>query len=112
MHILQDHQAAAARPHWDGTRVTFQIVDQDTLVECAISRAALLDIAQRHHLPADGWMACFMKSRARIEAIALAKFLGRSRDVGGVLHIWSDDVDPAPPGMPAAAHATAIRQSA
>lgn len=111
MHILRDSRAIS-RPGWDGSRVTFQIVDRDTLVDCAISRAALLDIAQRNHLPADGWMACFLKSRARIEAIALAKFLGRSRHVGGILHIWSEDIDPAPPNMPVAACGTTIRQSA
>jgi hypothetical protein len=111
MHIVHDQQAAY-RPRWDGNRITFQITDRDTHIDCAISRAALLDIAQRSYLPADGWMACFLKARDRIEAIALTKFLGRSQDAGGILNIWSEDIDPWPPIVPATASATAIRQSA
>jgi len=111
MHILHDSRAISG-PSWDGSRVTFQIMDQDTLVDCAISRVALLDIAQRNYLPADGWVACFLTSRTQIEAIALAKFLRRSRHARGMLHIWSEDIDPVPPNVPVSACGTAIRQSA
>lgn len=111
MHVLHNPQTLA-RPRWDGNRVTFQITDRDTWVDCAISRAALLDIAQRSYLPAGGWLACFLTSRDRIEAIALAKFLARPSHAGGVLNVWSEDVDPQPPNVPVAACATAMRQSA
>jgi Protein of unknown function (DUF1488) len=111
MRVLHNPQSSS-RPRWDGNRVTFQITDRETFVDCAISRAALLDIAQRSYLPADGWLACFLKSRDRIEAIALAKLLVRPDHAGGVLNIWSEDVDPWPPNVPVAACATAMRQSA
>jgi len=111
MHVLHNLQPRS-RPRWDGNRVTFQLTDRDSCVDCAISRAALLDVAQRSYLPPDGWLACFLKSRDRIEAIALAKLLARPHHASGVLNIWSEDVDPWPPNMPAAASAAAMRQSA
>lgn len=102
LHILHA-RLPVARPRWDGTRVTFQIMDKGRRVDCAISRAALLDIAQRSHLSDPALLACFLSSRTRIEAIARAKWHARSRHAKGILHIWSEDTDPSPPSIPAVA---------
>jgi hypothetical protein len=111
MHTV-DNLRSVTNPRWDGNRVTFQIIDRERRVDCAISRAALLDIAERNHLPAAGWMACFLKSRERIEAVAFAKFRGRSRHAVGMLNIWSNDIDPSPPTLPVAVGAVSIRRCA
>jgi hypothetical protein len=84
-----------ATPRWDGSRVTFEVRDGETLVRCAISRAALLDIAERSHLRPAEMMDCFTRSRRRIEVVALAKFRRRSGPDSGLVNIWSDDVEAA-----------------
>ncbi len=99
MPILQD-LSPVSRPHWDGSRLTFVIHDGAVRVRCAISHAALLDIAERSHLRPSDLMDCFVASQPRIEAIALAKFRGRSTNATGLVNIWSDDIDPPPASAP------------
>jgi hypothetical protein len=93
----------AAHPRWDGRRVLFEMVDQETSVACAISPSALQELsAVRRFKPAD-LLRCFAAARERIETIALAKMRARRSGVQGVLSIWVDDVDDAPSATPAAA---------
>jgi hypothetical protein len=101
-----------SRPHWDGSRVTFDIDDGVVRIRCAISHAALLDIAERSHLRPAQLMDCFIEYRQRIEAMALAKFRNRAAHATGVVNIWSDDVEPPPTDAPILACAVSARQSA
>jgi LSD1 subclass zinc finger protein len=101
-----------SRPHWDGNRLTFDIYDGATRVRCAISQAALLDVAERRNLRPAELMDCFMDARPRIEAIASAKFRTRSAHATGLVNIWSDDIDPPPANPPLAACAGNARRSA
>jgi hypothetical protein len=102
MHLV--HAASpVSRPRWDGHRVTFDINDGKGLIRCAISHAALLDIAGRTHLRPSELMDCFMRSRPRIESIAWAKFGNRSDRETRRVHVWSGDIDPPPATAPMAA---------
>jgi hypothetical protein len=101
-----------SRPHWDGSRLTFDIDDGPARVRCAISHAALLDIADRANLRPAQLMDCFIEYRSRIEAIALAKYRTRAAHATGLVNIWSDDIDPPPTNAPVLACAVAVRQGA
>ncbi len=46
MHLVHA-DSPVSRPRWDGQRVTFDIDDGEGRIRCAISHAALLDIAGR-----------------------------------------------------------------
>jgi len=84
-------------PQWDGSRVLFQIEVAGETVDCAISRGALQDLGGwRHYAPAD-LLRCFMNARARIEKAAADKFASQAESVYGVVSIWSDDLEDAPP---------------
>ena len=97
---------ATAEPHWDGRRILFDVIADDHPVACAISMNALQDLStQRRFKPAD-LLKCFAVARNRIEAIALNKYRARPEGVSGLLHIWSDDIEEAPPSdTPAAGRA-------
>lgn len=90
-----------APPRWDGRRVLFEVAHGGQSVVCAISLTALQDLSSfRRFKPAE-LLKCFIETRARIEAIALAKLRARPGGVAGVLNIWSDDLDePAPAARP------------
>lgn len=93
---------AVPRPRWDGSRVLFDIEHGGQLVACAISRGALQDLSEHRCFKAPELLKCFSDARARIEAIALAKFRAEGESVSGVVSIWADDVDePAPEAPPA-----------
>jgi hypothetical protein len=87
----------ATPPRWDGRRILFEVDHGGESVACAISLTALQDLSSfRRFKPAE-LLKCFVETRPRIEAIALAKLRARSGGVAGVLNIWSDDLDePAP----------------
>lgn len=90
-------------PRWDGAGIAFEIVEDGERIACTISRSALQDLAgQRRFRPAE-LLACFAAVRPRIEAIARAKLRGRPAGIGGVLRIWSDDIDGPPEDTPVAA---------
>ena len=93
---------ACAPPRWDGRRVLFDLVQDGQRVTCAISLNALQDLSGlRRFKPAD-LLTCFAATRGRIEEIALHKLRSRTSATAGVLHIWSEDVDPLPVEVPAA----------
>jgi Protein of unknown function (DUF1488) len=101
----QDMQSAGpepvtGRPHCDGKRVLFEVVDEGRSVACAISLSALQDLsARRCHKPAEQ-LASFAAARPRIEAIALGKLRSRAGGVPELLNIWSGDLDEPWPRMP------------
>lgn len=99
-------------PRWDGQRLMFDIHDAKDHVHCAISRAALLDIAEHIHLRPSELIACFIEFRSRIESIAWAKFRSRPDRPTRRVNIWSDDIDPPPASAPVAARAGEVRRSA
>lgn len=82
---------------WDGRRMLFEVEDQGRAIACAISLNALQDLSERRFFKPPELMACFVKQRARIEALALAKLRGRNPAIGGVVSIWADDIDDPPP---------------
>ena len=87
----------ASHPRWDGKRVLFEIADGGQNVACTISMNALQDLSGlRRFKPAD-LLACFDTARAQIGAIALAKLRARTAGATGLVYIWSDDIDEAPP---------------
>lgn len=89
--------AGLARPHWDGTRMLFEIAVGEERIPCAISRAALQDLSRRRHFKAAELLRCFINAQAHIEAIALGKLRARSGELSGTLNIWADDVKDLPP---------------
>ncbi len=93
----------ASPPSCDGRRVLFEIVENDVAVACAISLNALQDLsAHRCFKPAE-LLACFAQRRRQIEKIARTKARARSEDEGGLIYVWSDDIDEAPAAQPASA---------
>ncbi len=99
-------------PAWDGTKLTFVIVEDGQRIRCAISHSALIDVIGRAHLRPAQLIEGFLEVRPRIEAIALAKFRSRLTHASGLVNIWSDDIDPPPASAPEAATADAARQCA
>jgi len=97
---------SGADPRWDGNRVAFEIEVEGHTVPCAISRSALQDLGGYRHYSGPELLRCFANARPRIEAIAADKFSARPESVYGVVSIWSDDLDEAPP-VPAAAQQAA-----
>jgi hypothetical protein len=94
---VRHRPVSTVEPRWDGTRVIFQIEVAGELVDCAISRSALQDLGgYRHYTPAD-LLRCFANARPRIEAAAAQKFAAQAQSVYGVVSIWSDDLEDAPP---------------
>ena len=93
-----DQETGLARPHFDGSRVLFEIADGDRRVQCAISRGALQDLSQRRHFKAAELLLCFVSARPQIEAIALRKLRARAGNLSGTLGIWADDITDLPPG--------------
>ncbi len=85
-----------SKPRWDGNRVMFEIDVAGEIVSCAISRAALQEAGGNRHFAAADLLRYFMQSRARIEAIAAAKYTLRPDSVYGVVSIWADDLDEPP----------------
>jgi hypothetical protein len=77
---------------WDGSRVLFEIVDGDTIVACAISREALREVSGRNYGKPAELLACFAKSRARIEGVARAKHRAQP-SATGLLIVWAGDLD-------------------
>ena len=104
MHLI-DQLRLANPARLDGHRVTFEIAEHGSWVPCAISEAAILDVAGRRHLRPSELLGVFLRAQTRIEAIAQAKLLARGGYVRGVLNIWSDDIEPPPDEGPSAAMA-------
>jgi len=92
-----EQSSIASHPRWDGRRVLFELADGNRDVACTISVNALQDLSgQRRFKPVD-LLACFATARARIEAIALGKLRARTATATGLLYIWSEDIEDAPP---------------
>ena len=92
-------------PHWDGSRILFEINDGNEQIPCAISRAALEQISERRCFKTADLLGCFIKARGRIETLALGKLRARPDGISGRLSLWADDVDFEPPnGPPVAAY--------
>jgi hypothetical protein len=84
-------ESRLSAPRWDNNRVLFQIDDGDHLVECAISRQALAEVAGRHLGRPSEFLACFSKFRSRIEQRALDKARAQAGTIRPVT-IWSGDL--------------------
>jgi len=76
----------------DDSHILFEITENDEQVPCAISRAALEDIAGTRCHRTEDLLRCFAKARGRIEKVALEKLRARPSGVSGRLNVWSDDV--------------------
>ena len=87
----------ASHPRWDGRSVLFEIADGDRGVACTISAKALQDLGKHRSPKAADLLACFDAARARIGAVALAKSRARAPGATGLLYIWSEDIEDAPP---------------
>jgi len=96
-----------AKPRWDGNRVVFEIDVGGEVVSCAISRAALQEAGGNRHFAAADLLRYFMQSRARIEAIAAAKYELQPDSVYGVVSLWAEDLDE--PAAPAVADVAAVQ---
>ena len=95
----------ATPPRWDGRRILFEVDHAGESVSCAISLTALQDLSSfRRFKPAE-LLKCFVETRPRIEAIALAKLRARAGGFAGVLNIWSDDLEEPSPAARAKAAA-------
>ncbi len=92
----------ATPPRLEGRRVTFEIEVDGAWMPCAISEAAIFDVAGLKHMRPNEMLGVFLRARLRIEAIARAKLLARAGQVQGTLNIWSDDIEPPPDAAPGA----------
>jgi uncharacterized protein DUF1488 len=82
-----------AAPRWDNNRVLFEVDDGEQHIECAIHRQALEEIGGRHLGRPLELLACFNKSRTRIERLALHKARVRGGSISGPVTIWSGDLE-------------------
>jgi Protein of unknown function (DUF1488) len=100
------HTTSGTRPRWDGSRVWFEITDGDEHIACAITRAALQDLAEGRYHNGSEMLQCFIEARGRIEELARSKLKATPHRVTGPpLSLWADDIDDLPPsGAPMAAH--------
>lgn len=88
----------AARYRHD--RVLFELVEDGTTVTCSVSKTAIQEASGgRPNLP-DAVLAAFALLRDRIEAVALAKIRARPAEAGGIVHVWSGDLDDEPEPEP------------
>ncbi|MCK8783157.1 DUF1488 domain-containing protein [Roseomonas sp. NAR14] len=108
---MQDESVVSApvRASWDGNRMLFEIACGDDRIACAISRGALQDLSEHRRFRPAELIDCFAKYRPRIEALALAKYRARSKSNVGRVHIWAEDIEGPPAGLPRAAPRTASR---
>jgi hypothetical protein len=107
---LFNWKTSPSRPHWDGSRILFDITDRNEQIPCAISRAALEQISERRCFKTADLLGCFAKARGRIETLALEKLRARPDGISGRLSLWADDVDFVPPcGPPVAAYQEVTR---
>ncbi len=90
----------------------FEIEENGGWTPCAISEAAILDVAGRTHMRPSELLGVFLRARPRIEAIAEAKLQARRGYVRGILNIWSDDIEPPPNEGPAVAASLAEQRPA
>jgi hypothetical protein len=102
---VSEHEGSLLHPRWDGSRITFEIMEAGEPVRCAISRAALQDLTGHRHFKSADLLRCFMEARERIEAIAAVKSRSRPQGATSIVSVWADDVDDVdePPTTPAAA---------
>ena len=90
-------KTALVRPRWDGSRVLFEIEVAGQPVACAISRSALQGLSGRRQYAVADLLRCFDAARPRIEAIAVSKFNSGPESISGIVSVWDDDVEDAPP---------------
>ncbi len=102
MHLISPTRQAEP-PRLDGHRVTFEIEENGAWLPCAISEAAILDVAGKRHMRPQELLGVFLRAQKRIEAIAQAKLEARRGYGSGILNIWSDDIEPPTDTVPAAA---------
>lgn len=95
--------SSSSLPHWDGSRILFEITDGDEHIPCAISRGALEEIGETRCFRTAELLGCFASARGRIEGLALAKLRARPNGVTGRLSLWAGDVDDLPTGGAGAA---------
>lgn len=90
--------ASRSVPHWDGSRVLFEIAEAGVQIPCAISGAALETFGEgRCTKPADA-LGRFARAYLRIETLARDKLQARRPGVSGRLSLWADDIDDPSPG--------------
>ncbi len=82
-----------AAPRWDNNRVLFEIDDGEHRIECAIYRQALEEVGGRRFGTPLELLACFSKSRTRIERLALHKARTQGATISGPVTIWSGDLE-------------------
>lgn len=111
MHLVAPTRQAKP-PRLDGRRVIFEVAEDGAWTPCAISEAAILDVAGRKHMRPNELLGVFLRAQPRIEAIAHAKLHARGGYVRGILNIWSDDIEPPPNEGPALAAAMAQQRPA
>ncbi|MFT8247151.1 DUF1488 family protein [Roseomonas sp. BN140053] len=98
---------------WAERRVFFEIFVNGHAMPCAISGAALEEIAKHRHVTARDALACFEQSRDRIEAVARKKAHRRAEGASGLLNLWTGDLDEPPPeGAPMMAFAVEQQRAA
>ena len=95
------------RIRWNGSLVLFDVAYDGKVIECAISKGAIEDMAGSFCRRPEDATTAFRTLWPRIEGIARRKLAEGQPGVGGRLHLWADDVDetsdPVPPA--AASHA-------
>ena len=84
MHLVSPTRQAKP-PRLDGRRVIFEIAADGAWIPCAISEAAILDVAGRKHMRPNELLGVFLRAQPRIEAIAQAKLKSRGGYVRGIL---------------------------
>lgn len=105
---------SSSLPHWDGSRILFEIIEGGEQIPCAISRGALEEIGEMRCFRTADLLGCFASARGRIEELALTKLRAMPDGVTGRLSLWAADVDDPPAGGAGAAAypRTARHQSA
>jgi hypothetical protein len=93
-------EQALPAPRLAGARLLFSADDGQMRIDCAISRSALLDLAEQTHLKPADLLSCFIRKRTQIEAAAWAKFHRNGGAMTGIVNLWSGDFDAA--AVPAA----------
>ena len=86
--------AAISGVSWDGNQVVFDLTFERDRVACAVSRAALEQLAGRRCFRKEDALACFDKHLGLIEALAAGKLHARQSGLCGRLTLWADDLDP------------------
>ena len=80
---------------WDGNQIVFDLSFAHDQIACAVSRAALEQLAGRRCFRKEDALACFDRHRELIESLAAGKLHARQSGLCGRLTLWADDLDPS-----------------